>query len=928
MSPTGVRMRSSLHLIITLTLGMLSACQKDEGKPFDTAASAPLDCAGEVTPAVSWFDLEETASWSGDFEFAQTHVVAAEETRLAPPVIAERETLVLFTPRASIPDSSDVRVSAWRGETLLGTLAMQAPADLPPLLEQGLTDVTLDPYSAEAWSATLPWSWVDEGVTVLAGRVSEGALEIAEHTLEDLGAPQRFTVTRTKMVLFGDETWDTTTVPASKVARDYFSVLPVAEVRWVDTTDWILDRFVVATGEGYQMVHSEEERLKVTTDSNRWNLIKHQFSLRLSAANTGRGLVLNEGWEGDSSPYSFGTSLGLGWVFDAEGNASDVNDAGLAAGWTGWTTLWAYECDNGFIHELGHSTSLEHFTSGAAAGWGIDDEYPNDGQSMSTHPWGYDTARRMFRTWYQVASSGPVAGSDDGKNGKYDPMNGGEPANAITCFPQYTAYYAQWIQSWSQDAPTFAIIDGEAGSWQWNPDRKRYDPYEVDDDFQPVLEVDVPTVTLIGTLGGRHEDTRQTYPPVYSPSGNVFAFPDPEDDRLDSTFNGARWFLDIAYDDGSHERALIAVGDVSEDDLRVYSLNLSSAKGPVQADLYYSESAWPAVDVEGATLVHSRAIGVPVVDTLPPVLTAGRGAVANAGLTLTQSCTPGADCDTRSAESAWRITDGALTFQDRNGDVGAPEDCLDRDAYSTLNVPVVDESGSATTLVVHGQREVRAGDTTVAVPLNDRTLWIASADQTQAIRLWIPYPENTGLTAGTYRVDGAYFLDALLDGERYAEIPLTIDLTVYDLIDAPMSTEGYWVGPVSLADSSLYFTVDDAAMGPTSGVWWDNHTDDAVKLTVPVMDDASGEWTTLHLDAWKMACDSWWDFNAAQGAESGPCENYAVLYVNDDNGHLTSGQTYVSPPNTPLIVEAMRWHSPEPYTLIEAFPLKVWHTAP
>ena len=122
--------------------------------------------------------------------------------------------------------------------------------------------------------------------------------------------------------------------------------------------------------------------------------------------------------------------------------------------------------------------------------------------------------------------------------------------------------------------------------------------------------------------------------------------------------------------------------------------------------------------------------------------------------------------------------------------------------------------------------------------------------------------------------------------------------------------------------------VADATMGPSAGVWWSDDSEEAVTLTVPVIDEATGARTTLHLDAWKNACDAWWDFHAAQGAETGPCANYAVLYVNDDNGHLTPGATYTSPANTPLIVEAMRWHAPDPYTLIEAFPLKVSYTAP
>jgi hypothetical protein len=171
-------------------------------------------------------------------------------------------------------------------------------------------------------------------------------------------------------------------------------------------------------------------------------------------------------------------------------------------------------------------------------------------------------------------------------------------------------------------------------------------------------------------------------------------------------------------------------------------------------------------------------------------------------------------------------------------------------------------------------------------------------------------------------------LDARVDGEQLAEISLTINLTVYDLSEAAMSTAGYWVGPVSQKDSSLYFTVSDAAMGPTSGVWWDNHTHGPNTLAVPIQDDATGKSTLLNLDAYKVACDYWWDFNSAQAAHNGPCDNYAVLYVNGDNTHLDAGHSYSSPNSSPLIINAMRWHSPNPYTLIETFPLQVTYTAP
>ena len=851
-------MKQILALVPLLSLG----CSGDKDSPtdtnesFDTGVSA-LDCADQMTPATPWFAGETLDVWPGDWEFGQTHVVGATDPRYASPIIEERETLVLFTPASNPTSDADIRLSAWMDDLLLGTLVMQPPEHLPDLLEQALTDAPLEPYRSTAWSATLPWDWDKEGVTLKVGTPLDSGIQVAEHSLEDLGAPQRFTVTRSKIVLFGDESIDTRTRSAEQISQDFYASVPVAEMRWVDTTDWVLDEFVVSTVDGYRMVHSESERLSVTKVSYRWNPLKHQFSLRMSAANTGRGLVLNEGWEGDSSPYGFGTSVVMGWVVDEDGNASDIDDAGVAAGWTGWTAMWAEECGNTFIHEIGHSMTLNHFTAGTANSWGIGDQYPNDGQHMSDHPWGYDSTRRQFRTWYQVSSNGPVEGDDAGFNGKYDPMNGGEAANAVTCFPQYTGYHAAVIQNWSEQSPTLAVMDGEPGAWMWNAYDRVYEPHSVDSAHQAPLGVDVPVVTLIGTIGGLEEATQQTYPPIFAISGNHFELPDPEETELSTEFDGAQWFLDIHYADGSLDRALIAVGEVAETDLRVFSLNLESERDPVQVDLRHSDTPWPKVDVRGATLVHTRLIEAPHTETLPPVVTVGRGMVANGALRLTVRCTPGLDCDNRDATSNWQLAGMPLTFHDAEGQISSLETCLEHDDFSTLTIPVVHDNGTSATVVVHAQRQVHGGSQTISVPLNDATHWIDSAELRQSIRIWLPYDENDSLPEGHYQVDGDFRLEAQSEGVTVAEIPIELDLTIDEAIEAVLE-EDVRVGPVSQDDSSVYFQVVDSTMGPNYGVWWDDWEEGPPTLTVPVVNEASGEATTVFLDAYKLACDSWW----------------------------------------------------------------------
>ena len=77
-------------------------------------------CSGALISALPWFEDSPTGELMGSLEFAQTHVVRADETRLAPPVTAERESLLLFTPDAPLPESSDLRVAALAYGEVLG----------------------------------------------------------------------------------------------------------------------------------------------------------------------------------------------------------------------------------------------------------------------------------------------------------------------------------------------------------------------------------------------------------------------------------------------------------------------------------------------------------------------------------------------------------------------------------------------------------------------------------------------------------------------------------------------------------------------------------------------------------------------------------------------------------------------------------------
>ena len=100
---------------------------------------------------------------------------------------------------------------------------------------------------------------------------------------------------------------------------------------------------------GTKLVYSETERLEAGAPTDHWNIIKQMFNMRLSSAHIGVGLA-NVNYIGSSSPYSAGTTTVMGWYYhDGEGRWKDMADIGVAAGWTGWSTMWTgseSECGN------------------------------------------------------------------------------------------------------------------------------------------------------------------------------------------------------------------------------------------------------------------------------------------------------------------------------------------------------------------------------------------------------------------------------------------------------------------------------------------------------------------------------------------------------------------------------------------------------
>ena len=892
-----------------------------EGTDTSSSIESPeITCSDDFIKAIEWFDTSSSfiEPAEGTFSFGQTHVTDEHDQRWAPSLITSRDTQLFFSPEVVLSEDTDMRVSAWKNGNLLGVLPMLSPQQKPQILEQQLTSVSLEIWRDNIWSAFLPWEWIEEDVLLRIGYIQNDIYYEKEHTLQKLSAPHTFQLTRTKMVLFGTGEEPTESLAASKLLYDYFAVFPTAEMLLVDSLPWYLPRIVIAGDNGPILVTSEEERLEKSIDSDRWSILKNQFTLRMNLANIGRGLIDLSLSDGDHSPYSFGTSIGMGWVRNQDGSMSDLNNAPYAAGWTGWSALWLEECGNVFIHEVGHSATLEHFTTGTADLWGIEDQYPNDGTHIESHPWGFDTLRKQFRSWYRVDDTGIVYTSGSDIQGKRDPMNGGEPSNSMTCFPQYIPYHALKIQQWLQQTPTFGVQNGATKIVQWNSENHQYEETMLPDGFDTPKEIGVPIMTIVGTLGNS-ESVNQIYPPIFTSYGNYFEHPSPEEFGHPE-FEGSKHVLKIGFADNSSEFLMIQKGDVVDEQLYVFSINIPLEKTPTFVELYKSTLEYPNIDIANATLLHHETITIPTTK-LPSVLRAGKGHLANGTLQLSQLCEPNINCEQRTVQNVWRNSN-VLTFQDGSDENINVELCGEVDQFSEFEIPIVNEQGIDDVLIVHAQKKIQSGDLEWYGSITDATPWIERPNLEQGIVIWLPYEENKDIPDGHWNQKNNQSIGVYEDGLLMSEFEIDVELRKYEstLIDLTQTFE-FESPPVSAENSSVYFLLQDNTIGPTSRIWWGDAT--PTLLHIPVIDEITNETTFLNVQVRKRSCDlgwgEWWNLNSGQVADSNCFHSMYFDVTETDNTHLISGHTYKSPDSEPIIFEARRWHEPNAEEILEIF---------
>lgn len=596
---------------------------------------------------------------------------------------------------------------------------------------------------------------------------------------------------------------DTDTHEAKRLARNLYSAMPVAELKWADTDLWHLPYVVVLGEDGPALVNSEEERRAVTGvgEEISWSVMKNFLTIRHSLAQTGSGMTSTLE-SGANSPYASGTSVFLGWSLSKQNEEGDWHwedlgywDTLAAAAWVGWCAMKAGdECSNYFIHEIGHAQTMQHFDQGTSAAWGIEDEYPENGKHMPHHPWGYDTVLRQFRTWFD-----PFQG-----DGKLDPLNGaGEGPTSDHCFSQYTPYQAKKSLDWATHTPLLlspSSSDVPAdGAYKFNPATRRYSPLEgtqftdaVGTSALTPDKVGIPVITLIGTIGA-DPDVCQTYPALRSRIGNTFDMPDPFQPDLPSVFHGAAHFVEIRFHGGRTTRGLIAVEkDLTDKSLRFFSFNVAIEQRPTAVGLYrFTDGSYPDLSPASATeLLHLRPTELQPdnpLTGLPPLLRVGRGWLGHSSeIVLDRFCTSADDCKSETHNIEWRSAVGSDSVRytsslkpEAQGFLGA----------SVFSVPVArewDDNEYFITVLATRVFNNGLGSSPLLTTNPASDVGSSDIDATHGIRIVAPWEMNGSLPAGKYqsrprsfKVSAAHHNNILLD--------LDISLSLATVTEAPTS---------------------------------------------------------------------------------------------------------------------------------------------
>ena len=520
-------------------------------------------------------------SLPGMVQFAQSHTVdpAGNEARSMPRLTAEREALLLVTPDPALGEVEGLQVQVTLNGQSKGTLALRHP-NLVPRSDYANRDGRTDyVYSRRAWTAVLPWDWVQPGMEL---RVSDGkgrTGSLAARAIDFAGAGELVLHSVRLGMLTDPHTGDHwfRSNPA-EAATDYLQTVPAARITAAYYEDVKLSQVMVATG----VIYTDKSATNgdVYSGDMREDTGKSTFSVGINLANWG---VTSSGMRSQEQPQVTQNVV----MHHARGvYANGVANHGLSGGNSILTLI--NSSGNEFSHEIGHHYGLSHYP-GRVQG--------NDFWAGNHHDsgWGYIGYRKRMRAniHWTAARTDHLPGMAE-LDGIYtftpDAMAGGSFASSLSRYTHYTGYSTQTRIQPAFDRAVFAP-ESSTGYKRWNATTRAMEEnlpqtpksnnvwYNGTSFAAPRLQ-GVPVVTL---LGGYDPDTNKAliYPALRSNWGHVFKLPE---QAVDTSVARACW-LQVDFASGHQQRIALAGKRMQAGLVNKLHVNLAQSEQPQRAEL-------------------------------------------------------------------------------------------------------------------------------------------------------------------------------------------------------------------------------------------------------------------------------------------------------------------------------------------------------
>ncbi|EIC84230.1 M66 family metalloprotease [Serratia sp. M24T3] len=450
-------------------------------------------------------DLNGTLS--GSVKFAQTHTINAKNNsqQEMPRLTSTRDTLVMLIPTDNSVNSLLLLAKNKTG-TLLGSLYMLSPQQLPRADRPSNSPNPDVVYSDKAWSQILPADWVQPGLTLEF--VTSGQRSGKLNTI-DIGGETQVVLQNIRIGMLtapGPLDKNPLEKESFKLAKDYYQKIPVSELIVGNYAPITLDQVILSSGKKY--TYSSDDTGGVYKGDLRENIGKGIISMGIDNSNFGFNSSKGEQqWQ----PGLFHqVAVHQSWGRYSNG----VVRHGLSGG-NGMATVYD-TVGNEFSHELGHGYNMGHYPGGGK--WATHNR--NSG-------WGWDSFQNRFIANFFWNKGGnnetqgyvtpPFLGIYQFNN---DTMGGGGPSSPLSKYTLHTGYTQKRIQQWLE-AKAVIAPHSPSGYLIWNEQqRKMIEPkgvvYRKPDAFG------VPVVTLVGYYDPRGELESYIYPALHGSYGYTY----------------------------------------------------------------------------------------------------------------------------------------------------------------------------------------------------------------------------------------------------------------------------------------------------------------------------------------------------------------------------------------------------------------------